>query len=101
MKFLVVLTPPPIYQYQYKPQSPPFPKWDGTPPTTPLFLAHIVMYKSEFYYDGVNDWTCTTPVSRKLSVAIRSDKLASLPSSISLMLLNDAIFASDGIPMIY
>ena len=36
-------------------------------------------------------------MSQKLSVAISSDMIALLLSSISLMLLNDAIFASDGI----
>ena len=42
--------PPPAPQpsplYQYKPHHPPFTKWDGTPPTTTLFLAHIATYKA-------------------------------------------------------
>ena len=97
--------PPPAQQpspsYQYKPQRPPFPKWGGTPPTTPLFLAQIATYKSEAYYGGVHNWTRTTPASRQPSVAISSNILASLPSSISSMFLNGAIFVSDGITMLY
>ena len=57
------------------------------------------MYKAEAFYAGVHDWTQTTPTTRQLSEAIGSDMLDSLPSSISSMFLNDAIFASDGITM--
>ena len=90
----------PLMSCQYKPQIPPFPKWDVTSPTKPLFLAHITTYKSEAFYAGVRNWTCTTPASRQLSVAISSDILASLLSSISSILLNDTIFAPDGVAMI-
>ena len=86
--------------YQFKPQSPPFPKWDGTQPKNPLVLAQIETHKAEAFYAGVHDWMQTTPTNGQLSVATSSDMLASLPSSISLMLLNDAIFASDGITML-
>ena len=41
-----------------------------------------------------------TPTNKQLSVAIRSDMLASLPSSISSIFLNDEIFASDGITVL-
>ena len=44
---------------------------------------------------------CTTPASRKLSVAISSNILSSLPSSISSMFLNYARFASDRIAIIF
>ena len=45
------------------------------------------------------DWKQTTPTNRQLSVEISSDILASLTSSISLMFLNEARSASDGITM--
>ena len=90
----------PSSSYQVRPQHPPFPKWVGTPPTTPLYLAQMATYKAEAFYSRVHDWTHTTPTNQQLSIAIRSDILASLPSSISLMFLNDARFASDGIAMI-
>ena len=86
--------------YQYKPQSPPFPKWYITPTTTPLLFSQIATYKSEAYYSGVHNWTCTTLARRQLSVAISSDNLASLLSMIPLMFLNGAIFVSDRIAMI-
>ena len=86
--------------YQFTPQRLPFPKWDGTPPTTPLFLAQIETYKDEAFYDGVHDWTQTTPTNRQHSVSIISDMQDFLPSSISSMFLNDARFASDGIAML-
>ena len=86
--------------YQFEPQRPPFPKWDGTLPTTPLFLAQIETYNSGVFYAGLHDWTQTTLANRQLSVAISSDMLASLPSSISSIFLNDARFASDGITML-
>ena len=41
--------------YQFKHQRPPFPKWDGTLPTTPLLLAQIEMYKAEAFYTGIQD----------------------------------------------
>ena len=86
--------------YQFKTQRPPFTKWDGTLPTTPPFLAQIETYKAEAFYAGVHNWAQTTPTNRQLSVAISSDMLASLPSSISSMFLNDTIFVSDGIKML-
>ena len=55
---------------------------------------------AEAFYAGLHDWTQTTPTKIKLSVAISSDMLALLPSLISLMFLNDATFASDGIAML-
>ena len=91
---------PRLLSYQFKPQRPPFPKWDGTPPTTPLFLSQIATYKAKAFYAGVNDWTQTTPTNRQLSIAISLDMLASLSSPISLMFLNDEIFASDRISML-
>ena len=91
---------PPSPSYQYKPQLPPFPKWDGTPSISPLFLAQISTYKAEAFYAGVHDWTCTTLASQQLSVAISSDMLALLLSSISSMFLNDVRFVSDGIAII-
>ena len=93
-------SPQPSLSYQHKTQLPPFPKWDGTPPKTPIFLAQVTTYKAEAFYARVHDWTCTTPASRKLSVAIISHILASLLLSISSMLLNDARFTSDGITML-
>ena len=86
--------------YQFKPQRPPFPKWDGIPPTNPLLLVYLVTYKADAFYSGVNDWTHTTPTNQKLSIEISSDILALLPSSNSLMFLNDTRFASDGIIML-
>ena len=62
-----------LLSYQFKPQRPPFPKWDGTLTTTPLLLAHIETYKAEAFYAGVHDWTQTTPTNRQLSVAISLD----------------------------
>ena len=90
----------PLPLYQYKPQRPPFPKWDGTPPTTPLFISQIATYKSEAYYARLHYWRPTTPASRQLSVVISSDIIDSLLSSISSMFLNGARFASDGIAML-
>ena len=86
--------------YQFKPQRPPFTKWDRTLPTPPLFLAQIETYKAEALYSSVHDWTLTTPSTRQLSTAISSDMLALLPSLISLMFLNDERFTSDGIAML-
>ena len=98
-------SPPPAPQpspsYQYKPQRPLMPKWDGTPTTTPLFLAQIATYKAEALYARVHDWNCTTLASRQISAAISSDMLALFPSSISSMFLNEARFVSDRIAMIY
>ena len=86
--------------YQLKPQRPPFTKWDSTLTTTLLFLEQIETYKAEAFYAGVHDWTQKTPTNRKISVAISSDMLALLLSSISLMFLNDTRFASDDIVML-
>ena len=86
--------------HQFKPQRPPFQKLYSTPPMTLLFLSQIVTYKSVAFYAGVHDWAHTTPTNRQLSVAISSDMLASLPSSISSMFLNDSRFVSDVIAMI-
>ena len=61
----------------------------------PLFLSQIATYKDEAFNAGVHDWTRTTPTSQQLNVKISSDMLALLPSSIYLMFLNDARFASD------
>ena len=74
---------PQLLSYQFKPQRPPFPKWGGTLPTTPLFLTQIETYKAKAFYSGVNDWKQTTPTNRQISVAISLDMLASFPSSIS------------------
>ena len=41
--------------YQFKPQHHPFPKWDRTLPTTPIFLAQIEMYKAEAFYASIQD----------------------------------------------
>ena len=90
----------PLSSYQFKPQRAPFPKWYGTPPTTPLFLSQIATYKDEAFYTRVHDWTRTTPTSRQLKIAISSDILDSLPSSISFMFLNDERSASDRIAML-
>ena len=89
-----------LLAYQFKPQRPLFPKWDGTLPTTPLFLAQIETYKAKAFYTSVHVWTQTTPTTRQLSVAISSDMIASLPSSISSMFLNDTRFVSDEITML-
>ena len=86
--------------YQFKPQCPSFPKWDGTPPTTPIFLVQIATYKDKAFYSGVHDWTRNTLTNQQLSVAMRSDMLPLLPSSISSMLLNYKRFTSDGITML-
>ena len=86
--------------YQFKPQRPPFLKWEGTLPTTPIFPEKIETYKAEDLYAGVHDWIQTTLTTRHLSVAISLDILSSLPPSISSMLLNNARFVSDGITMI-
>ena len=69
---------------------PPFPKWDGKLPTTPLLLAQIETYKAEAFYASIQDWTKTTQMTSQLRVSIRLDMLASLPASISSMFLNDA-----------
>ena len=90
----------PLTSYQFKPHRPPFPECDGTPPTTSLFLSQIATYKAEDFYYGVHDWTHITPTNRQLSVAISSDMLDFLPSSISLMFQNDARFVSDGIAIL-
>ena len=90
----------PLTSYQFKPQCPPFTKWDGTPPTTPLFLDQIAVYKANAFYDRVDDWLHTTPTNQQLSVTISSDILDSLPSSISSMLFNDARFVSNAIAML-
>ena len=84
----------------YKPQRPPFPKWDGTPQTTHLFLAQFSTYKSKAFYSGVHNWTQTTQASKHLSVAISANILASIPREVSLMFLNDTRFASDRIAML-
>ena len=47
----------PSLSYQFRPQRPPFPKWDGTPPTTPLLIYQISTDKAEAFYAGVHDWT--------------------------------------------
>ena len=86
--------------YQFKLQRPSFQKWDGTLPTTPLFLAQIETYKAEDLYSRVYNWTQTTLNNKKVSVATSSEMLASFTSSISSMFLNDAKFASDGITML-
>ena len=66
----------------------------------PPVLAQIETYKAKAFYAGVHDWAQTTPTNRQLSVTIRLDMLASLPSLISSMFLNDARFESDGIVML-
>ena len=66
----------------------------------PLPPAQMATYKAEAFYAGVHDWTQTTSTNRQLSVAIRSDMLDSLPSSLSSMLLNDARFVSYGITIL-
>ena len=86
--------------YQFKLQRPPFPKWDGTLPTTPLLLAQIETYKAKAFYASIQYWTKTTQTTRQISVAIISDILASLQASISSMFLKNARFASDGITIL-
>ena len=81
--------------------TPPFPKLDSTPPTTPLLISQIESFKSEAYYSVVHNWTRTSPASRQLSVAIRSNIFASLPSSVSSMFLNESRSVSDRIAMIF
>ena len=73
----------PSPSYQFKPQHPPFSKWDGTPPQTPIFLSQIATYKVEAFYSGMHNCKRTTPTSRQLSVAISSDMLTLISSSIS------------------
>ena len=101
-QFLSISSPnqPQSLLYQFKPQCPPFPKWDGTLPTITMLIEQIETYKAEAFYAGVHDWTQTTPTNRQLSVTISSDMMYSLPSSISSMFLNDARFASDRIAML-
>ena len=98
------LSPPSVAPTQmtpsYKIHFPPFPKWDGTPMTKPLLLAHFVTYKYKAYYVSVQDWTKTTTATKYPSVAISAHILSSLPRAISSMFLNDPGFASDGIPML-
>ena len=72
--------PQPPTSQQYKQQRPPpFQKWYGTPPTTPLFLAQFLTYKAEAFYSGVHDWTHTTQSSKHFSIVISADILVSLP----------------------
>ena len=92
--------PQPPLLYQYKHTAPPLSKWDGTSPTTPLFLEQIATYKAEDFYAGVHDWTCTTPAIWNLSVKIIYDMMALLPSLVPSMFLNDARFVSDVIAML-
>ena len=92
---------PQSLSYQFKTQHPPFQKWDGTPTTTPLFLAQIATHKSKAFYVGVKNWTQRTQTNRHISVSISSDIPDSLPSSIPLMFLNDARFTSDRIAILF
>ena len=94
---LVQPTPIPL---TCKYQSSPFPKWDGTPPTTPLFLTQVVTYKSEAFYWGVNNWTRTIQANKRLRVVISANMVASLLQAVFPMFLNDIIFASDRISML-
>ena len=71
------------------------------PPTTPLFLAQVATYKARAFYAGVHNWAQTTPERKHLRAAISSNMLALLPQSVSSMFLNDAIFASYGITILY
>ena len=89
-----------LLAYHFKPQRPPFPKWEGTLPTTPLIPAQIETYKAEAFYASIHNWTQTKSTTRQISVSISSDMLASLPALILLMFLNDARFASEGITML-
>ena len=75
--------------------APIFTKWDGTPPTNPLFPSQFATYKSETFYSGVHDWTRTSQANKHLSVAISAYILAYLHQSASSMFLNDTRFASD------
>ena len=59
------------------------------------------MYKSEAFYSGFHDWTHTTQASNNSIVAFSDDMLASIPLSVSLMLLNNARFESEGIAMLF
>ena len=85
---------------QYKPQPPPFPKWDRTPPTTLLLLAQILTHKAEAVYSRVHDWTQTTQLSKHLSITISAEMLTYLPRSVSSMFLNDTRFASDRVDIL-
>ena len=76
-------TPQPTPYQPYKPHLTPFPKWDGTPPITPLLLAQFATYKAADFYAGVHDWTQTTPARRHLSIAISADMLVLLPRYVS------------------
>ena len=84
----------------YKIKCPPFPKWDGTPTTKPLFLAQFATYKLESYYSGMKYWKNTTPDNKHLNTATSADMLEYLPFSISSMFFNDTRFALYGISMI-
>ena len=81
-------------------QRPPFPKWYGTPPYKPIFLAQEENYKAKAYYSIISDWNRTILSTRHISVSISADMLQSLPRSISSMFLNDARFASNGISLL-
>ena len=102
LNYLVYTTiPTTIDVVSIQTSAPPFPKWDGTPPTTPLLLAQMVTYKAKAFYAGKHHLTRTTPVSRQLSVKINFNMLVSHLSLISSIFLNDAKFGSNGIAKLY
>ena len=69
----------PSPSYQFKPQRPPLQNGTVYHQRPPLFLSKIVTYKAKAFYSRVHNWTCTTPTSQKLSVAVSSNILALLP----------------------
>ena len=79
--------------------SPPFTKWDGTPPTTPSSSQKLQHTNQKHFTQA-----CTTrqkKAYKHLSVAIYANMLASLPQSVSSMLLNDLRFTSNRITIIW
>ena len=85
----------------YKPQLPPLYKMGRDATHHPLLISKVATYKSEAFYSGVRDWTKTIISYKHLSVAIYANMLASLPQSVSSMLLNDLRFASNRITIIW
>ena len=87
--------------YQIKTSEPPLYKMGRNTTNKPPITCPDSDVQGRGLLRRVHDWTRTTPAIWKIRVAISSNILALLLSSISLIFLNYAIFASERISTLY
>ena len=78
----------------------PFPSWDGSPNSLPVFLANLENYKADPFFSSVISWTYTDPADVVVSRRICTDMYARLPPMHLQPFFNNPSFTNDGIKML-